>query len=258
MEELAPLRVLVVEDEWPARNYLVELLHASKIAVVVAAVADAESAIQALGPEGGLAVDVVFADIHLVGSERDDAGLELVRSHAQKPGAPLFVLATAYKEHAIEAYSLGVVDYLLKPFTEERVEQCLRRLLARRPQRASASAIPTKIVARKKKGLVFLRPEEVWAFEAADRLTFVHTPRGKFDLDLSLSAIEAAFGKGLLRAHRNWLVNPEHVRELVRDAGDELIVGGDDQEGVHVPIARERAQVVRDALLADATGLRRA
>ncbi|MGZ3476299.1 MAG: LytTR family DNA-binding domain-containing protein, partial [Polyangiales bacterium] len=62
----------------------------------------------------------------------------------------------------------------------------------------------------------------------------------------------------LLRAHRNWLVNPEHVRELVRDAGDELIVGGDDQEGVHVPIARERAQVVRDALLADATGLRRA
>src|SRR5437762_385165 len=116
MEDIAPLRALVVEDEWPARNYLVELLHASKLAAVAA---------------------------------------------------------------------------------------------------------PTKIVARKKKGLVFLRPEEVWAFEAADRLTFVHTPRGKFDLDLSLSAIEAAFGKGLLRVHRNWLVNPEHVRELVRDAGDE-------------------------------------
>lgn len=257
MDELAPLRVLVVEDEWPARNYLVELLHASKLAVVVAAVADAESAMQALAPEGGLAVDVVFADIHLVGSVRDDAGLDLVRAYAHKPGAPLFVLATAYKEHAIEAYSLGVIDYLLKPFTEDRVEQCLRRLLARKPQRAQLTQ-PTKIVARKKKGLVFLRPEEVWAFEAADRLTFVHTPRGKFDLDLSLSAIEAAFGKGLLRAHRNWLVNPEHVRELVRDSGDELIVGGDDEEGVHVPIARERAQVVRDALLADATGLRRA
>jgi DNA-binding LytR/AlgR family response regulator len=257
MDEIAPLRVLVVEDEWPARNYLVELLHASKLAVVVAAVADAESAIQALAPEGGLAVDVVFADIHLVGSARDDAGLDLVRTHAQRPGAPLFVLATAYKEHAIEAYSLGVIDYLLKPFTEDRVEQCLRRLLARRPQRV-ASTQPTKIVARKKKGLVFLRPEEVWAFEAADRLTFVHTPRGKFDLDLSLSAIESAFGKGLLRAQRNSHVNPEHVRELVRDAGDELIAGAADEDGVHVPIARERAQVVRDALLADATGLRRA
>lgn len=253
-----PLRALVVEDEWPARNYLVELLHASRMAEVVGAVADAESALQALGPEG-LAVDVVFADIHLVGSARDDAGLDLVRAFAGRPGAPLFVLATAYKEHALEAYELGVVDYLLKPFTEERVEQCLRRVVARRTVRAPSG--PTKIVARKKKGLVFLRPEEVWAFEAADRLTFVHTKRGRFDLDLSLSAIEAAFGGGgraLLRAHRNWLVNPEHVLELVRESGDELVVGGDgDDDGVRVPIARERAQVVKDALLADATGLRR-
>jgi DNA-binding LytR/AlgR family response regulator len=257
------LRVFVVEDEWPARNYLVELLHASRLATVAGAVADAESALQALvTPPGGegIAVDVVFADVHLVGSPRDDAGLELVRGLSGRPGAPSFVLATAYKEHALEAFELGVVDYLLKPFTEERVEQCLRRVLARKPARPPPSG-PTKIVARKKKGLVFLRPEEVWAFEAADRLTFVHTRRGKFDLDLSLAAIEAAFGGGgraLLRAHRNWLVNPEHVRELVRDSGDELVVGGDEGEGVQVPVARERAQLVRDALLADATGLRRA
>ena len=93
---------------------------------------------------------------------------------------------------------------------------------------------------------------------------FVHTRRGKFDLDLSLSAIEAAFGGGgsaLLRTHRNWLVNPEHVLELLRDAGDELVVGADAEdegEGVRVPVARERAQAVRDELLTNATGLRRA
>lgn len=250
------LRVLVVEDEWPARNYLVELLHESKLAEVVGAVADAESAMDVLAPDAP-PIDVVFADVHLVGSERDDAGLELVRAFARKPNAPLFVLATAFKEHALEAFDLGVVDYLLKPFTDERVEQCLRRVMARRPPRAVATS-PGKIVARKKKGLVFLRPDEVWAFEAADRLTFVHTRRGRFDLDLSLSAIEGAFGRGLLRVHRNWLVNPEHVRELVRDAGDELLVGGEtDGEGVRVPVARERAQAVREALLADATGLRR-
>lgn len=254
MADEVPLRVLVVEDEWPARNYLVELLHASKLAVVVGAVADAESAVDVLSPDAP-PIDVVFADVHLVGSERDDAGLELVRNFAKRPGAPLFVLATAFKEHAIEAFSLGVVDYLLKPFTEERVEHCLRRLLTRRPNRVPLAS-PSKIVARRKKGLVFLRPDEVWAFEAADRLTFVHTKRGKFDLDLSLSAIEAAFGGGLLlRAHRNWLVNPEHVRELQRDSGDELVIGDDD--GLRVPVARERAQAVRDALLADATGVRR-
>jgi two-component system, LytTR family, response regulator LytT len=251
MADEAPLRVLVVEDEWPARNYLVELLHGSGLAAVVGAVADAESAMDVLAPDAP-PIDVVFADVHLVGSERDDAGLELVRQFARRPNAPLFVLATAFKEHAVEAFSLGVVDYLLKPFTEERVEQCLRRLVTRRPQRISA---PSKIVARRKKGLVFLRPDEVWAFEAADRLTFVHTKRGKFDLDLSLAAIESAFGRDLLRAHRNWLVNPEHVRELQRESGDELVIGDDD--GLRVPVARERAQAVRDALMADATGLRR-
>jgi len=264
------LRAFVVEDEWPARNYLVELLQASHMAEVVGAVSGMEEALQALRPEPeGLPVDVVFADVHLVGSEQDDAGLEIVRQRAGKPGAPLFVLATAFKEHALEAFDLGVVDYLLKPFTEERVEQCLRRVQLRRPSRVAVPG-PSKIVARRKRGLVFLRPEEVWAFEAADRLTFVHTARGKFDLDLSLAAIEALSpgGKPLLRVHRNWLVNPEHVQELLRDGGDtELFVGppvmgmsGDAGEGagVKVPVARERAQAVRDRLLSDATGVRRA
>ncbi|MBK7402411.1 MAG: response regulator transcription factor [Myxococcales bacterium] len=257
-----PLRVLVVEDEWPARNYLVELLHASNLAAVVGAVADPEAAMEALAPDAP-PLDVVFADIHLVGSERDDAGLELVRKVARKPGAPTFVLATAFKEHAIEAFDLGVADYLLKPFTEERVDQCLRRLQARRTVRAPQA--PARIVARRRKGLVFLRPDEVWAFEAADRLTFVHTRHGKFDLDLSLSAIEAAFGgagRGLLRVHRNWVVNLDHVKELLRDGGDsEIFVGeGLDEQagaGIRVPVARERAQAVRDSLLSDATGLRR-
>lgn len=261
-EQNEPLRVLVVEDEWPARNYLVELLHASNLAAVVGAVADLEAALEAFEPDAP-PLDVVFADIHLVGSDRDDAGLELVRTLARRPNAPIMVLATAFKEHAVEAFSLGVADYLLKPFTEERVDQCLRRLVARRTVRAPQA--PARIVARRRKGLVFLRPDEVWAFEAADRLTFVHTRHGKFDLDLSLSAIEAAFGgvgRGLLRVHRNWVVNLDHVKELLRDGGDnEIFVGdgldGREGAGVKVPVARERAQAVRDALLSDATGLRR-
>ncbi|GAC1352702.1 MAG: LytTR family DNA-binding domain-containing protein [Polyangiales bacterium] len=258
---MVPLRSLVVEDEWPARNYLVELLQASRMAEVVGAVATLDEASQALRPEPDtLGIDVVFADVHLVGSG-DSTGLDLVRAQASRTNAPMFVLATAFREHAFEAFELGVVDYLLKPFTEERVEQCLRRLRARRPPRVFNAVGPSKIVARRKRGLVFLRADEVWAFEAADRLTFVHTPRGRFDLDLSLSAIETSFGRALLRVHRNWLVNPEHVQELVRDSGEtELFVGaGIDGagEGVKVPVARERAQTIRDRLLQNATGVRR-
>jgi DNA-binding LytR/AlgR family response regulator len=245
------LRTLVVEDELPARNYLVELLHASRLAEVVGAVSDLDGAEQALAE---ISVDVAFVDIQLAGSG-GAAGLDFVRARTGLPGAPMFVLATAFQEHALEAFQLGVLDYLLKPFSEERVEQCLTRLLARRPA-------PTKrrlrVVARRGKSLVFLNLDEVWAFEASGRMTFVHTSQGKFDVDLSLAAIEAGIGQSLTRVHRSWLVNAAHIRELEREGQEtRLAVGtGSGSDGLSVPVARERSQAIRELLLADTMGIR--
>jgi DNA-binding LytR/AlgR family response regulator len=261
------LRAFVVEDEWPARNYLVELLEGSGLARVVGAVGTAHDARQVLLEtiEGGQAgerwrTDVVFLDVEL--ARGDAEGLAIVRELAKKPDAPQIALATASRDHALEAFELGVLDYLVKPFSEERVEQCLRRIAERLPSASAAAPVakaPERIVARRKKNLVFLDADEVWAFEAAQRLTFVHTPHGTFDLDLSLSAIEASFGRRLTRVHRNWLVNPAFVKELERDGSEtRLFVGAAvGQPGVHVPVARERAQDLKDLLLSNATGLRR-
>lgn len=257
---MGPLRALVVEDEWPARNYLVELLEMSRAAQVVGAVATVDEAREALHTSARLSVDVVFVDVQLAADAGDRAGLELVRSLAHTHPGLRFVLATAFEQHALEAFDLGVVDYLLKPFTEERVTQCLERLV--RQQRARPDA-PTvlRIVARRKRNLVFLEPAEIWAFEAADRLTFVHTQAGRFDMDLSLSAIELSFGRALTRVHRNWLVNTAHVKELERDGTEtRLFVGTGltgDAPGVRVPVSRDRVQGVRDSLLADAAWPRR-
>jgi DNA-binding LytR/AlgR family response regulator len=117
------------------------------------------------------------------------------------------------------------------------------------------------LVARSDKGLVFLQRDEVWAFEASGRLTFVHTAAGRFDIDLSLTAVESSLGWGLLRSHRNWLVGLPHVRELVRSDGEtKIFVGdgvGEQAHGVWVPVARERTNKVREVLLSEATGIRR-
>ena len=210
----APLRTLVVEDEWPARNYLVELLQASRLAEVVGAVPSVEQAREAI--EGsGVGVEAVFVDVQLLGEGAGESGIDLVRSLALTHGArtPMFVLATAFDRHAIEAFELGVVDYLLKPFTEDRVTQALRRLHERRPATSlSIGDAPPRIVARKKRSLVFLELHEIWAFETEDRLTSVHTAHGTFDLDLSLAAIEASFGRTFIRVHRKWLVNASHIK----------------------------------------------
>jgi DNA-binding LytR/AlgR family response regulator len=248
------LRALVVEDEWAARNYLVELLEGSGAVEVVGAAANGEDARSVLEARES-AIDVAFVDVRLVGGDRDDEGLDLVRSFARAPKAPMFVLATAFTQHALEAFDLGVVDYLHKPFTVERVAQCLERVKARRPSPASSPARaegPVRIVVRRKRALVFLRLDEVWAFEAADRLAFVHTSRGRFDVDLSLSAVEASFGRTLLRVHRNFLVNVDHVRELEGAGSETELLVGD----LRVPVARERAQAVREALTSNTWGIR--
>ena len=260
IEQTELLRTLVVEDELPARHYLVELLQSSELAAVVGAVGTLDEARQVLECDAP-AVDVVFVDVQLDGSARGESGLSLVRSANKLAGAPMFVLATAFEEHALEAFDLGVVDYLLKPFSEERVTQCLRRLRQHRALPSAGARVPARIVARRKRSLVFLDASEIWAFEAADRLTFVHATHGVFDLDLSLTAVEAAFGPVFLRVHRNWLVNAAHIKMLERDSHEtKLFVGHGVAEagsGVHVPVARERAAAVREMLLANAAGLRR-
>jgi DNA-binding LytR/AlgR family response regulator len=255
------LRSLVVEDEWPARNYLVELLESSGLAEVVGAVGGIDEARQALaGDPPGIRIDVAFIDVQL-GGAGGETGLSLVRSMAAAPEVPMFVLATAYDEHALEAFELGVLDYLLKPFSEERVAQCLRRLEQRRGGVTVSTKGMARIVARRKRSLVFLEPGEIWAFEAADRLTFVHTMHGTFDIDLSLAAVESSFGRAFVRVHRNWLVNATHIKELERDGHEtKLFVGAgvaDAGPGMRVPVARERAGALREMLLMNATGLRR-
>jgi DNA-binding LytR/AlgR family response regulator len=142
------------------------------------------------------------------------------------------------------------------------------RLLVSPDVRRAAGVVPvvpqprsiTRVVARRKDTLVFLAPAEIWAFQAAGRLTFVHAQQGQFDLDISLTEIEQGFCRPLLRVHRNWLVDPTHVRQLERRSGQaSLFVGtglGEEGEGLRVPVARERSHAVREELLANAMGLR--
>jgi DNA-binding LytR/AlgR family response regulator len=110
-----------------------------------------------------------------------------------------------------------------------------------------------RVVARKGKSMVFLRMEEVLTFEAAGRLVSVHSARGKFDMDSSLSVLDAQLAGHMLRVHRNWLVNVERILEFVRDGADTYVTVGLD--GPHappslvVPVTRERVAEIREALL---------
>lgn len=247
------LRALILEDEWAARNFLVELVENSELAHVGAAAADVETASAALRGTP-TPFDVAFVDVHLVGDPSSEvAGLHWIAEVVRSANPPRIIITTASKEHAIRAFELGATDYLLKPFTLERVKNALGRVTAL--GRRAPDPAPPRLAARSGRAIVFLRRDEAVAFEADGRLCFVHTGAGRYDIDLSLTALEAVLGDGWLRPHRGWLVALGAVRRIERDGGETTLIVG--EEELAVPVARERATAVRDRLLAHSVGLRR-
>lgn len=254
------LRVLIVEDEWVARNFLAELVEATNLASVIGAIGTFDDAVSFVENAPHRSIDVVFVDVNLVGSSH--SGLEFIQRFVKEPSAPRFVLATAVRDHALEAFELGVVDYVLKPFDQRRIATCLEKLsdVRKNSEHSDESSRPARIVARNKRNLVFLTLDEVWALEASDGLTLVHSGRGTFDIDLSLDTIATSFGRSFLRVHRNWLVSEDHVLELERDSGDSSLMVGSRMAGgpfLRVPVARDRAATLRARLVDDGIGIRR-
>lgn len=252
-----PMRVLVLEDEWPARNYLTQLIEKSGLGHVVAAVPSPALASEALATTPA-PIDIAFVDIHLAGEvEPERAGLSwieaLAQAHKRGEPTPKVVLSTASKEHAMRAYDLGVVDYLLKPFTEKRVRESLQRVTSQLqiPQRTAADA-DVRIAARKGRSILFLDRTRAHAFEAEGRLCYVHTDEGRLDIDLSLSSLQAVLGASYLRVHRNWLVSIASISAMEREDSDWVLTVGN----LRVHVARDRASTIREKLLASAIGLR--
>jgi DNA-binding LytR/AlgR family response regulator len=247
---MKPLSALVVEDEWPARNFLVELLRDTGSFGDIAAVTSIEAAREAL-ERIELGIDVVFVDIRLVDRPGDTSGLDFARSLANLASPPAVVLATASAHYALEGFEMGVVDYLLKPFSLDRVTTCVARLLQRR-RAASLSEGKRRLVARKDNRLVLLDLDGMLAFQAAERLTYLHHVEGAFSVDLSLNALAATLGDVVLRVHRNWLVAPAHVLGLGRLDGELILEVG---ARLRVPVSRERAREVRQQLLKGTVGI---
>jgi len=243
------LHALVVEDELSARDYLTRLLRASgRIGSVAVAdtVATARRAFRAAGP------DVLFVDVRLV-ADGDGAGLAFAREVRDAAPDTRIVVTTALDHHAVDAFDLGAVDYLLKPFAAERLDRTLARIVPAAP--LLASRLPPKLVARDGNGLVLLDLDEVLAAEAVDRLAYVHAACGRYVLDSSLAQLEASPDGGWLRVHRNWLVRLAAIRGLERGGGD-VMLRLREPHRLRVPVARERAAAVRDMLLGNALGQR--
>ena len=140
----APLKVLIVDDEAPARRRLRELLDDCTTALPLVVVGEAASGREALTLLGNTPTDLVLSDIHMP----DMDGIELARHLLKLPVPPVLIFTTAYHEHAIAAFEVHAVDYLLKPFNAERLANALTRVRERLARREPVPAAALAATAR--------------------------------------------------------------------------------------------------------------
>lgn len=207
------MRVLVVDDEEPARRRLVRMLERLGGIEVVGEAGDGEEALSLVRER---APELLLLDIDM--PEMD--GLEL----AELPEVPLVIFTTAHAEHAVRAFEVAAVDYLLKPIARERLAEAIERAKARAgraPAGGSATPEPPPRITARSGGTVHLvDAAEITRFHATDKVTiFVHEGR-ELVLDDSLATLEERLAAhGFFRTHRAELVNLAAVRALHTEGG---------------------------------------
>lgn len=259
-----PLRVLAVDDVAPALDEICALLADAPDVGEVARAGDAVEALRTI-PTGRF--DAVFLDITMPGMD----GLELGGVLAAMASPPEIVFVTAFEEHAVAAYGLGAVDYLLKPVGADRLAEALARVHRARAGRTVAgpppaedrtgvtgggpaaprvdelAVLPVELAGRTR----YVRREDVRFVEAHGDYVRLHTPSGSHLVRIPLSRLEEHWdAHHFVRVHRSFLLHLPAVLELRSDAGGGLLAHTDAGD---VPVSRRHARELRDQLLAAAT-----
>jgi two-component system response regulator AlgR len=245
-----PLRVIVVDDEAPARRRLVDQLLDCRDALPVAVVGEAINGRDALDLINGAPVDVVFADIRMPVMD----GLELARHLLKLSNPPLVVFTTAYNEHALEAFEVQAIDYLVKPVRMQRLLAALAKLPKLRPLTESKlDAIPAqarRFLSVTERSRVLLIPiDEVVYLKAELKYITIRTAEREYLLEESLTRLESEFGDHFLRIHRNCLVSRAHVQGFERRTGPEgetrweVVLRGLQET---LPVSRRQQHVIRE------------
>jgi two-component system LytT family response regulator len=210
------IRVLIVDDEAPARDKLRRWLGDQPDIALVGESADGLSAAAAILE---LEPAVVFLDIQMPGL----SGLE-VAAQLEPEGAPLLVFVTAFDEHAIKAFDLNAVDYLLKPYDRDRLLKTLARIRERHGAGPARAAIHTaraqtgtsdRLLVPQGGELQLIDAAAIHWLEADDNYVHVHTAQARYLLRRTLADLLAQLGeRRFVRIHKSTAVNLAEIKTL--------------------------------------------
>lgn len=216
------MRILIVDDETLARDRLKRMCEGEAQHEVVGEAANGTQAVQLCDE---LQPELVLLDIRMPGMD----GLETARHFLGLDDPPAVIFCTAYEEHAIAAFDLQAVGYLLKPVRKDKLLDALGKAV--RLNRAQLSALQgdnqarrSHIAARTHKGIELISLDTVRYFQADQKYVTVRYSEGEVIVDETLRELETEFADLFVRVHRNALVAMQHVEALVKDGDGHVAV----------------------------------
>lgn len=234
-----PLRVLVVDDEPPALEELSYLLgHDPRIGEVLTA-SSGDEALRLL--EDDDPVEALFLDVAMPGL----SGLDLARVLARFRTPTPVVFVTAHDDHAVEAFELAAVDYLLKPVRDDRLADAIGRVVDATSEHLGDAEDET--IAVELGGVTrFVNRSEIMYVEAQGDYARLHTATGSHLVRIPLSTLEESWADaGFLRIHRSLLVSTGHIDEVRMESGRCTVAVGD----TVLQVARRHTRTLRDVLV---------
>jgi two-component system response regulator AlgR len=218
------LRVLIVDDEPPARERLRSMLAEAGGFDVAGEAGNGEQALQLVDR---LLPDIVLLDVRMPGID----GLEVARHLAAAPEPPAVIFTTAFDEYALQAFESEAIAYLLKPIRAEKLHAALNKAARlTRPQLTKVASAARESVQRShigvrgRDGLRLIPVDEVFCFHADQKYTTVKHLKGEDLIDDSLKVLEEEFAASFVRIHRNALVNTKYLERIARDASGQHFV----------------------------------
>lgn len=243
------LRVFIADDEAPARERLKELLADLAAEVPTELAGEAANGLETLERLPASGAQVLLLDIEMPGMR----GLEVARHLAGLESAPGVVFVTAHDRHAVAAFELNALDYLMKPVRAERLAAALKKAGSEgspAPERLAQAATQAReyLSVAERHRIVLVPVRDIVYLRAEMKYVTLRTRAGEHLIEEPLVALEREFARVFVRVHRNCLV----ARDAVR--GFERAVGGEDEphwnvvlDGVaeRLPVSRRQWAEVR-------------
>lgn len=237
-------QVLIVDDEPLARERLKRLLQTQASFTVIG---EAEHGPAALAWLQENQADLMLLDIQMPGAD----GLEVAEQVKQLANPPVIIFCTAYDEHALAAFRVQALDYLLKPVRPEALTQALQRASewlsnpANAPKPGSDNT-RTYITANSHKGLERIAVADIIACLAEQKYVRVLHQGGELLIEESLKQLEEEFPERFIRTHRSALVAQERLQRLQAQQGShQVLLQGLEQA---IPVSRRHLAKVKEAM----------